>query len=146
MSTQKSNSLRDYKINIKNKVAFLWTALMFLYIYADYFRLMTPKKLEKMMQLQTPIGPTTPELLIIFSGILIIPTVMIFLSVFLKPVINKWVNIIIAFLYALISILIIVSSAGNEWQAFFVLFNAMELIIFTLIIYQAWNWPKEHLS
>ena len=146
MSTQKSNSLIDTKVNIKNKLAFLWTALMFLYIYADYFRLMTPEKLEKMMQLQTPMGPTSPQLLIIFSVILIVPTLMIFLSVFLKPVINKWLNIVVAFLYALISVLIIVSSFGNEWQAFFVLFNVIELIVFAIIIYQAWNWPKEKVS
>src|SRR5210317_1653868 len=91
-----SKSLTEYDINIKVKLAALWTALMFLYVYADFFQLMTPKKLEKMIDLQTPMGPTSPEILVIFSVILIIPTLMIFLSVFLRPQINKWLNIIIA--------------------------------------------------
>ena len=75
-------SLTNYSIDVKIKLAILWTALMFLYIYADYFQLMTPEKLEKMINLQTPMGPTSPDLLVIFSVILIIPTLMIFLSVF----------------------------------------------------------------
>lgn len=144
MSIKKSTpkSLADYGINVKIKLAFLWTSLMFLYIYADYFRLMTPEKLENMMKLQTPMGPTSPELLVIFSVILIIPALMIFLSIFLKPKINKWLNILMAFIYASISILIIVSSINNEWQTFFVLFNLVEILIFAIILFQAWKWPR----
>ena len=119
---------------------------MFLYIYADYFRLMTPGKLEKMMQLQTPMGPTSPGLLMLFSVILIIPALMIFLSVFLKPPINKWLNILMAFLYAGISILIIISGIGDAWQSFFVLFNAVELLVLLMIISLAWKWPRAEYS
>lgn len=142
--TDNSKSLLDYKINIKIKVASLWTSLMFLYIYADYFRLMTPNKLENIMNLQTPMGTTTPNLLVIFSVILIIPALMIFLSIFLKPELNKWLNILISFLYAIISILIINSSIGNEWQMFFVIFNIIELLILIFIISLVWRWPKHN--
>lgn len=139
-------SLTNNEINIKIKLASLWTSLMFLYIYADYFRLMTPDKLKKMIDLQTPMGPTSPNLLVIFSLILIVPALMIFLSIFLKPQINKWLNIIIACLYAVISILIIFSSIGNKWQMFFVIFNVVELVVLTIIISQAWKWPKAKSS
>ncbi len=144
MGTRKANlkSLTNYKVNTKIRLASLWTTLMFLYIYADYFRLMTPEKLEKMMKLKTPMGPTSPSLLVIFSVILIIPALMIFLSVFLKPQINKWLNIVIAILYASMSILIIVSSIGNEWQTFFVIFNFIEILIFAIILTQAFKWPR----
>jgi hypothetical protein len=145
-NTNSSKPLIDYKVDMKIKLAALWTSLMFLYIYADYFRLMTPEKLEKMIQLQTPMGPTSPKLLVIFSLILIIPALMIFLSVFLKPQINKWLNIIVALLYACISVLIIKSSIGNEWQTFFVIFNILEVIIFIIIIVQAWKWPRLEVS
>ncbi len=135
-------SLIDYGINIKIKLAFLWTSLMFLYLYADYFELMTPEKLENMIKLQTPVGPTSPGLLVIFSAILIVPALMIFLSVFLKPQINKWLNIIMALLYAGISILIIVSSIGLAWRTFYVIFNFTEILVFAMIIWQAWKWPR----
>ncbi len=148
MSIKKTSteSLTNYRINTKIKLAFLWTTLMFLYIYADYFRLMTPEKLEKMMKLQTPMGPTSPGLLVIFSVILIIPALMIIISILLKPQINKWLNILIAFVYAGISILIIVSGINNEWQTFFVIFNFVEIIVFAMIISQAWRWPREEYS
>lgn len=144
MSIKKSvpKSLANYGINVKIKLAFLWTSLMFLYIYADYFRLMTPGKLENMINLQTPLGPTSPGLLVVFSLILIIPALMIFLSVLLRPQINRWLNIFVAFLYACISILIIVSGFGARWQAFFILFNLVELLVFGLIISQALRWPR----
>jgi hypothetical protein len=82
MSLEKTSPhpLNNYSINIKIKLAGLWTTLMFLYIYADYFRLMTPGKLEKMMRLQTPMGPTSPELLMLFSVILIIPALLMLIS------------------------------------------------------------------
>ncbi|MDM9629990.1 DUF6326 family protein [Robiginitalea aurantiaca] len=144
MSTKSSRpkSLTDYRINIKIKLAFLWASLMFLYIYADYFQLMTPGKLERMIEMQTPMGPTSPGLLVIFSLILIVPALMIFLSVFLTAQINKWLNLVTAFLYASISILIIVSNIGYEWHTFYILFNLVELLIFALIISQAWKWPR----
>ena len=135
-------SLADHRINIKMKLSFLWTSLMFLYIYADYFRLMTPGKLEKLIRLQTPMGPTSPGILVVFSVILIIPALMIFLCVFLTPHINKWLNLVVALLYACISMLIIVTSFGDEWQTFFLLFNIVEIVIFALIISLAWKWPR----
>ena len=142
IKTTTNNSLTDYKIHVKIKLSLLWTALMFLYIYADFFNLMTPNSLEKMIQLETPVGPTTPGLLIIFSILLIIPALMIALSIFLKPIINKWLNIIMGILYAFISILIIVSDIGSEWHTFFVIYQFVELFVFAAIIWQAWNWPK----
>lgn len=137
-----SKSLANYSINVKLKLAALWTSLMFLYIYADYFQLMTPNKLERMIDLKTPMGPTSPEILVVFSILLIVPALMIFLSVFLQPQINKWLNIIVAAIYMGISILIIASTIGDQWHTFYVLFNFVETIVFITIIIQAWKWPK----
>ncbi|MGE0589667.1 MAG: DUF6326 family protein [Cyclobacteriaceae bacterium] len=137
-----SKTLENYKINVKVKLALLWTALMFLYIYADYFELMTPGKLESMMQLKTPMGPTTPGLLTIFAVLLIVPALMIVFSIFLAPTSSKWINIAAGVVYAAISVLIIISSFGSEWHRFYVLYNVIELGVLVIIIWQAWNWPK----
>jgi Family of unknown function (DUF6326) len=136
-------ALENYKINVKLKLSLLWASLMFLYIYADYFELMTPGKLEKMIQLKTPMGPTSPDLLLIFAILLIVPALMIVLSIFLAPVISKWANIIFGIVYAAISVLIIVSSIGSEWHRFYVLYNLVELFVLIAIIGQAWKWPYQ---
>ena len=147
MTQNNSNStaLIDFKINVKLKLAALWTSLMFLYIYADYFELKTPGKIQETMDLITPVGPVTPKLLVIFSLILIVPALMIFLSVFLKPAINRWVNIIVAILWSLMSILIIASgiSGIGGWYTFYLLYQFVEVFVFILIIWQAWSWPRQ---
>ena len=102
---------------------------------------MLPGKIQEMIDLQTPVGETTPRLLMIFSVLLIIPALMIALSVVLKPLLNKWLNIIFGLLYAVISILIIVSASGDDWQVFFVLYHAIEVVVLSAIVWQAWKWP-----
>lgn len=141
----KGKSLENYRVNVKVKLAFLWTSLMFLYIYADYFELMTPGKLEKMIQLKTPMGPTSPGLLMIFALLLAIPALMIVFSILFEPRLNKWTNLVTGVLYSLISILIIITTLGSEWHRFYVLYNFLELLVLITIIWQAWRWPEnEH--
>ena len=137
--------LANYTINIRTKLAFLWATIMSLYIYADFFSLMTPNKIQRMMDLETPLGPTTPTMLIGFSILLIIPALMLPISILLRPILSKWLNIIIGFLYAVISVLIIISDISSEWMAFFVLYQIIELFIFFIIVKLAWKWPREKL-
>lgn len=136
--------LSDHKVNIKIKLGALWTTLMFLYIYADYFELKTPGKIERTMNLETPMGDVTPGLLVIFALILLVPSLMIFLSVILKPIINKWLNIIVAGVWSSMSILIIIGDikAIGGWYSFYLLYQFVEIIVFGLIVWHAWNWPK----
>lgn len=138
--------LVNYTINIRTKLAFLWATIMSLYIYADFFSLMTPNKIKRMMDLETPLGATTPAMLIGFSILLIIPALMLPVSILLRPILSKWLNIIIGFLYAAISVLIIISDINSEWMAFFVLYQIIELFIFLIIIMLAWKWPREKLA
>lgn len=138
--------LANYNINIRTKLAFLWATIMSLYIYADFFSLMTPNNIKGMMDLETPLGPTTPSILIGFSILLIIPALMLPVSILLRPVISKWLNIIMGFLYAAISVLIIISDIGSEWMAFFILYQVIELFIFFIIVKLAWQWPREKLA
>jgi hypothetical protein len=134
---------RDQPVHPKIKLAFLWATIMALYIYADYFNLMTPDSIQSMMDLKTPVGPTTPGVLMGFSVLLIIPAMMISASVFLKQALNKWLNIIFSIIYGLISILIIIADISHAWMGFFVLYNFVELFVFALIIGTAWQWKKD---
>ena len=140
-----SQSLKDYKPDVKLKLAALWTSLMFLYIYADYFELKTPGKIEETMNLQTPVGEVTPGLLVLFSIILIIPSLMICLSVLLKPSVNKWLNITVATVWSSMSFLIIAADIGDfgGWYSFYVLYQFVEISVLIAIILTAWKWPKK---
>lgn len=134
--------LQDPPINIRIKLALLWTTMMALYIYADFFNLMTPNTLEEMMLQETPDGPITPLILVIYALLLIIPALLIPASIFLKPALSKWLNVVFAVIYGLLAVFIVITEVSNPWRAFFVLYQIVEILLFVLIIYLAWNWPK----
>jgi len=51
MTSQKTAAiLEDPKVNIKTKLSGLWVAVVFLFIYVDYFSLFVPGVLEKMIE------------------------------------------------------------------------------------------------
>jgi hypothetical protein len=48
------DALVEAKVGVKLKLAALWAATMFCYIYGDFFRLMQPGKLTAMLAGRTP--------------------------------------------------------------------------------------------
>ncbi|MCZ8356083.1 MAG: DUF6326 family protein [Cyclobacteriaceae bacterium] len=131
--------LKDYKINIKLRLGALWTSLLFCYIYGDYFELYVPGKTQGILSGSSMLA--TPVKLLTASIVLLIPSLMIFASVLLKPFINKWLNIVIASLMGLITLLVGLVSF-SEWRIFYVIYAFVETIIAIIIVYQAWHWRK----
>lgn len=128
--------LRDTTIDVKIKLAALWTSVMFCYIYADYFGLYVPGALQKMINGRMgPLGPTTQGVLLGTSVMMAIPSVMIFLSVALRPRLNRWLNIIFGALYTAIILI-------TMWDwTFYIFFGAIEVILTALVVWYAWKWP-----
>ncbi len=59
-----AGSLDDVKIDVKIKLAALWTSVMFCCIYADYFGLYRTGTLQGMLQgRMSPLGPATQGVL-----------------------------------------------------------------------------------
>lgn len=134
--------LQEIQVNIRIKLALLWATMIGLWIYADFFQLFTPFKLKSMLELKGPFGEMTPETLMFYAMLLILPTLMIPASIFLKAALSKWLNIVMAVLYATISLLIMLGSWKEKWLRFYVLYQVVEVFVFVLIIKTAWNWPK----
>lgn len=89
---QESNQYQDFKINVKIKLALLWSAVMFCYIYGDYFQLYVPGKVDGLISGQNMLD--NPFKLLMASLLLAIPALMVCLSVILKPVINRFLNLL----------------------------------------------------
>lgn len=135
-----SNALQDVKIDIKFKLSALWISVMFCYIYGDYFALYPPGQVEEFVQVKTMID--NPMKLFAASILMTIPSVMIFLSLILKPSLNRWLNIIFGVLFTAIMVLIAVTSRGG-WWTFYIYLAIVESIITVTIVWQALNWPKQ---
>ena len=135
-TNRKANDMEDVKINLKIKLSALWAALMFLYIYADIFKLFMPGELEKMISgRQGPLTTTQGSLLTV-SILMMIPAFMVFLSLALKVKVNRWVNIILGVVYTLVNISNLI---GENW-AFYIFYGVAEIALTFLIVGYAWKW------
>ena len=100
--------MKDFEINIKIKLAALWTSATFCYLYGDYFELYTPEKVNSLISGDNVLN--SPTALFIASLIMVIPPVMIVLSLMLKPMLNRWLNMIFGAIFTLIMIFIALAS------------------------------------
>lgn len=124
------------KIDVRLKLSALWIALMLLYIYADIISLHKPGVIEGIMAGRMGPFPVTQVSLLTASILMIIPAVMVFLSLALKPQAACWTNIILGVLYTLVNIS---NLLGEPW-AFYILFGIVELALTLLIVGKAWKW------
>lgn len=132
--------MKDFEINIKLKLAALWTSATFCYIYGDYFELYTPEKVDGLLSGDNILN--TPTSLFIASLMMVIPSLMIALSLILKPQLNKWLNIIFGSIFTTMMILIAVGSL-TPWYSFYVFLAIVESILTATIVWKAIKWPKE---
>ena len=130
--------LEDVKVPVRVKLSALWAALMFCYVYGDYFGLYRPGQLQGMLQGGGPIGPVSQGTLVAVSILMAIPSLMVFLPIVLPAGLNRWTNIVLALLYALI---VGVTMPGS-W-AFYLFFSTVEIALSLLIAWYAWSWPRD---
>ena len=67
-----------------------------------------------------------------------IPSVMVFLSLVLKPRLNRWLNIVLGAIY---TIIILITMPG-EW-VFYICLGVVEIALTTLVVWYAWKWPRQ---
>ena len=134
--------LFDYEnlqVNIKIKLSALWTSVTLCYLYGDYFELYVPKKTQGLVDGTNLLD--SPMKLFAASVLLAIPALMVFLSIILKPKINRQLNIVFGIFYTAIMILIAITSI-TPWRTFYVFLAIVESVITSLIVFYAWKWPK----
>lgn len=136
------HALEDFPVPVKVKLSALWTAVMFCYVYGDYFGLYVPGQLQDMLAGKMgPLGPTTQGVLLGTSIMLAIPGVMVFLPLALKPAVSRWTNIAMGVLYTLIML----ATMPGAWT-FYIFFGVVEVILTALVVWYAWRWPRPALD
>jgi hypothetical protein len=143
MNSEKKTAtiLEDPKINIKIMLSGLWVANMFLFIYVDYFGLFIPGVMEKIIEgeaAHTGIQITQVFLLAVIT-LMMIPSLMVFLSLTLKAKWNRWTNIIVG----IFKIAVVVGGLIGESWAYYIFGSIVEVVLLSLIVWYAWKWPKQ---
>ncbi len=135
--------LEDVKINIKIKLSALWVAVMFLFAYVDILSKFQPGVIEDAIAGKMGPFPTTQVALLAAITLMTIPSLMVFLSIALKPKANRWTNIIVGILFIVVQLgsLFI----GGAW-AYYIFASIVEVVLLSLIVVYAWKWPKQEVS
>lgn len=135
------SSPEDIKVNIRIKLAALWTSVMFCYIYGDYFSLYVPGKIDGFIAGNNLLD--SPLKLFAAAVLMAIPALMIFLSIVLPPALNRWLNISFGTLYTAIMLLIAFTTIA-PWWSFYVFLAIVESILTSFIFWYALKWPKQN--
>jgi Family of unknown function (DUF6326) len=131
-------AFEDIRVHVRLKLFALWSSVMFFYIYGDYFELYESGRLQEMIAGRMPFAAISQGVLLGMAGVMVVPSLMPFLSLVLPVRLNRWLNIIFGVTYSLIMVVAFKSS----WY-FYILFSVIEIILTLLIVWYAWTWPKE---
>ena len=137
MSTSSSGILEDVRIGVRLKISALWIAMLFLFAYGDIFGFFRTGLIEEVIEGAVSGVEITQVFLFGVSVYIAIASAMVFLSLVLRPRVNRRVNIVLPILYI---VSIAISSIGETW-AYYYFMSAAESALLALIVWYAWTWP-----
>lgn len=138
MSTSGSAFVEDAKVGVRLKISSLWIVLLFLYAYGDIFGFFKPGQIDEIVSGEISGIDITEGFLFAVSVYVAIASVMIFLTLVLRPAAARRSNVVLAILY----IATIVAAAIGE-SAYYWFLSVVEIAASLLIVWYAWTWPRE---
>jgi len=142
MNTNETGSvLEDREVNTKAKLALLWVALMFFYIYNDVFSFFQPGHIAELVEGRLGGVQFTQTVLFGAAVLMAFPSFMVLLSLTLRARANRLVNIIVGVLHILVLVGTQFVGEGEAWF-YWRLYELLEAVFLALIIWTAWKWPK----
>ena len=141
MDTKPKNPkiFQDVKIDTKIKLSALWVALMFCYTYADILGFYAPGNLEELISGEIAGIQMTQGMLFGSAVLMVVPSLMIFLSLVMSAKANRLVNLLAGIVYLIV--LVSTFFTGRN-PAYYLFFAVVKAILLGLIVWFAWKWPK----
>ena len=124
-------------VNVRVKLAALWTSMLFVFVYVDLFstyRADFRADLDAGKVNGFTVGQT---FLLATTAFIVIPSLMVFLTLVLPPRLDRVANLALSGVYALF----IIGGAVGEWN-YYLLGSAIELAQLAGVGYYAWTWPR----
>jgi hypothetical protein len=125
-------------VNVRIKISALWTSMLFVFAYVDLFSLYRPDFRADVEAGEIGGFTINQTFLLGTTAYVVIPSLMVFCTLILRPRVNRIANVALSIIYALT----IVASAIGEWN-YYLLGSAIEAALLAAIGYYAWTWPKE---
>ena len=144
VTTTTTRQYQDTHVDVKLMLCALWIAMLFVFAYVDIFASLRADVLKA--ALDGKVATTGFEVNQVFlTGSVIyilLPTLMVVLSLLLKPRVNRIINIVVSVLY----IITIIGAAIGETWAYYFLGSLIEVILLVAIARTAWKWPPPQIA
>jgi hypothetical protein len=127
-----------FNVNARIKISALWASMLFVFVYVDLFSLYR-RDVRADLEVGKISGFTINHAFLLATTVyVVIPSLMVFVALILRPRANRIANIALGIVYALT----IIAGAIGEWS-YYILGSAIEVALIAAIVYYAWTWPKE---
>jgi hypothetical protein len=124
-------------VNVRIKISALWTAMLFVFAYVDIFGLYRADLRADIDAGQIGGFTVNQSFLLGTTIYVLLPSLMVFAALVLRPGVNRLVNVALSVIYALT----IIAGAIGEWS-YYVLGSVFEVVLLASIVYHAWTWPR----
>ena len=125
-------------VNVRIKISALWTSMLFVFAYVDLFSLYRPDFRADVEAGEIGGFTVNQSFLLGTTVYVVIPSLMVFGALILRPRLNRITNVALSIIYALT----IIAAAIGEWN-YYILGSVIEVALLAAIVYYAWTWPKD---
>jgi hypothetical protein len=125
------------KVNVRIKLSALWTSMLFVFAYVDLFSLYRGDIRADLEAGEVGGFTVNQAFLMGTTAYVLIPSLMVFGALVLRPRVNRIANVALGIGYALT----IVAGAVDEW-GYYILGSVIEVALLAAVVHYAWTWPK----
>jgi hypothetical protein len=126
--------LEDWKI----KISVLWLFASIAFLAHQIIVLMEPGIIAQLMAGEAEGQKISPGMILFFAILMLVPMMMAFLSLTLKGSLNRWLNIIVGTVFAVLwSISVIEAARSAYWGGALMTLSAV--VASALIVWYAWK-------
>ncbi len=136
---------QDNRVDVKLVLSGMWIAMLFVSAYVDIFAFFRKDVLRAGLDGPDLSGMTQPvDQMLLTAALLyiLLPSLMVVLSLILRPRANRVTNMAVSLLYA---VTVAVSCIGETW-VYSLLGSAVELVLLLAIARTARKWPRQPLA
>jgi Family of unknown function (DUF6326) len=126
-------------LSVRLKLAAVWTALMFLFVYADLLSFYRPGELDEISAGNMGPVDVSQGSLLIAAVLVTIPALMIVVSAAAPFPLLRWLSLGVGVLYILVSLS---NLLGESW-AYYLFFGIVEIGLAGLVVAWSYRWRVE---
>src|SRR3990172_9355475 len=119
-----------FPVNVRIKISALWTAMLFVFTYVDVFSLYRPDFRADVEAGEIGGFAVNQSFLLGTTVYVVIPSLMVFCALILRPRVNRIANIALSIMYALT----IIAGAIGQWN-YYILGSAIQVPHLPPILY-----------